>query len=675
MTLLQKHFVRTLTLRTTGTLVALGISLIALAGCGAGMHTVSSPETAGSISITGKLYGGQQPVTGAAVYLYAASTSGYGAASVSLLDPIASAANRGTTNVTLDTNNNGYVTTDGSGTFNLTGDYNCTAGQYVYLLAQGGNPGLAAGTTNPNISLMSALGSCSFLRDNAAAINVNVNEVTTVAAAYALAQFMTSPTNLGYSSPSGTLPGNALGLTNAFGMINNLVNFTTGTSPGSGQPVAGGNFAGLPSNLTIPSTTINTLANVLANCVNSDPSTSTACSTLFALAKSSTGSTPSDTAQAILNIAHNPGNNVGAIFNQSAAIAPFPTALSTAPNDWNLLVKVTGGGLNYPDQLAADSQGNIWAANNASTSSAVTKISPTGAFLSGTTGFTGGGIAGAYGIAIDASDNAWVTNAASGKGGISKISSTGIATGPFTGGSLSTSSTPRGIAIDAAGSIWALAQASGTGGLNVFASDGTLTNGPIDVGGITTTSQPYGLSINHAGEFWAANRISNTIARLTSTGTAVSGSPYSGSSISAPFALAFDSSSNAWIANYGSSTITELDNTGANAPGSPFNGGGQLNAPAFVAIDGLNTVWVANYSTTSATGCISQLDSTGNLLSPVCYGKGSLPYPHGLAIDPSGNLWVGTGSTSSLLFLVGAAAPVITPMNVATNGGHLGVRP
>ena len=42
----------------------------------------------------------------------------------------------------------------------LTGDYTCTPGQQVYILATGGNPGLPAGTNNPALALIAVLGTC-----------------------------------------------------------------------------------------------------------------------------------------------------------------------------------------------------------------------------------------------------------------------------------------------------------------------------------------------------------------------------------------------------------------------------------------------------------------------------------------------------------------------------------
>jgi len=51
---------------------------------------------------------------------------------------------------------------------------------------------------------------------------------------------------------------------------------------------------------------------------------------------------PADTLQAILNIAQNPGNNVGSVFNIVSGSGPFTPVLAAAPNDWTLALTFTG---------------------------------------------------------------------------------------------------------------------------------------------------------------------------------------------------------------------------------------------------------------------------------------------------------------------------------------------
>ena len=86
-------------------------------------------------------------------------------------------------------------------------------------MAIGGNAGAGA---NPNLAMMAALGSCSQLKTNLPFIWIN--EVTTVASAYALSGFMADYAHVG---ASGT---NYTGLKNAFATVNNLANTSTGAA-------------------------------------------------------------------------------------------------------------------------------------------------------------------------------------------------------------------------------------------------------------------------------------------------------------------------------------------------------------------------------------------------------------------------------------------------------------
>ncbi len=202
---------------------ALGASL--LTGC-AGMTTTSSPDALPGVTFNGSVHGGQQPVTGAHVYLFAAGTSGYGSASASLLGT-------GISGVLLTDPTGTYTTTNSSGSFGITGYYTCpTPTTQVYLLATGGNPGLASGTNNTAISLIAAIGSCSNLTPSTF---INIDEVSTAAAVTALQQFMSSPTAIGTSST------NSVGLQNAFLSVTNLADLGTGfarSAPAGGTGVS-----------------------------------------------------------------------------------------------------------------------------------------------------------------------------------------------------------------------------------------------------------------------------------------------------------------------------------------------------------------------------------------------------------------------------------------------------
>lgn len=285
---------------------ALVCAALLLAGCGTShsFHSVAT-ATGASVPIAGKVRGGQQPVVGSTVQLYAAGNSGYGTGAQPLLATPA--------------------TTDQNGNFNIPDDaYSCLtsatgqalpANPQTYLVATGGNPGLAPGTNNSGIAMLAALGACSSLNSYASVV---VDEITTVASVWPLAPF------LGYGAQVGTDAANGQGLATAFTNVNSLANLATGQTPGTS----------VPPGVTIPVPEINALADIVAPCVNSDGAT--ACSALFATATPPGGSPPTNTLDAVLDIALNPGNNVAALFDLISPAAPFEPAIASAPANWSL---------------------------------------------------------------------------------------------------------------------------------------------------------------------------------------------------------------------------------------------------------------------------------------------------------------------------------------------------
>ena len=87
---------------------------------------------------------------------------------------------------------------------------------------------------------------------------------------------------------------------------------------------------------------------------------------LFSNAKN--GNTqPSETATAAINIAHNPGTNVGTLYGLLPTDLPFQPTLLSAPNDFTIAVTYTGGGLDgtgfAPEGVAINASGNVWVPN------------------------------------------------------------------------------------------------------------------------------------------------------------------------------------------------------------------------------------------------------------------------------------------------------------------------
>ena len=305
--------------------------LLILSGCSFPPPAISSSSP--GLSIQGILHGGKQPVVDAHVYLLAANTTGYGQPSASLLNASSTGASDAI---------GAYVTTSSTGAFSITGDYACTPNTQVYVYALGGNPGAGV---NSAAGFLALLGNCPNSGNFLTAVPyIWVDEVSTIAAAYAFTGFATDPTHV---SSSGTALAQT-GIQNAFANAANLVDLSNGVALDT-TPAGNG---------SVPQREINTLANILASCVNSTGPSSPACSTLFSnsLSKGSSGAIPTNTADAAINIAHNPGTNIATLFALTTPASPFQPVLPSAPGNFTIRVEFAepAGPIHGPNAVAID---------------------------------------------------------------------------------------------------------------------------------------------------------------------------------------------------------------------------------------------------------------------------------------------------------------------------------
>jgi hypothetical protein len=275
-------------------LLLAGFGLLLLAGCGQSVGTSTSIGTAPHASgRQGSVYGGQQPVAGSSIQLYAVGTAGDGSAATPLFAS--------------------PVTSDGSGNFTF-GAYTCPSSDtLVYLVATGGNPGLPGPVNNASLALMAALGTCGNLN---ASTFITVNEVTTVTSVFPLAPYMASLDHIG----SGV--SDAAALSSAFGVVSELANFRTGTVPGPA----------LTAGYGVATTQINTLADIIASCINSVGGVSGDGSPCGSLFQYTGGNATTNTIAAAIQIANNPAANTTQLFDLVEAQSPFQPTLSAAPS-------------------------------------------------------------------------------------------------------------------------------------------------------------------------------------------------------------------------------------------------------------------------------------------------------------------------------------------------------
>jgi hypothetical protein len=434
---MRKHFI---SFTKFATIFASATVPLLLTGCGlvggaGGTHGPTPP--AGAYTVSGNVHGGQQPVSASNINIYAVGATGYGAQAVSLL-------------------NSGVIvqsSTDGGGTFSLTGKYTCTPEQRVYVTATGGDAGSGP---NSALALMAALGRCG---DLSSSTFISINEVTTVASVWALAPFMRGITNIG--APAS----NTTGINNAFADVSTLTSIAHGTPGGQS----------LPPGTTVPVSAINTLADILAACVNTNGS-GLPCTTLFA-GTTVGGVAPTDTVTAALNMAQHPATSVASLYSLVIPQAPFQPTLPDQPSDFTLAATFSAG-FNTPSSVAADASGNVWVAD--STSNKLTELSHSGAPLTIVSGLSAPSA-----VAIDQAGNAWIANA--GNSTVAKVS-TGGTISTYSGGGLNL---PTTISIDGQGNVWL--GNSGSGSVSEFSSSGTALSGS---GYASASGTPVAVAMN-----------------------------------------------------------------------------------------------------------------------------------------------------------------------------------
>lgn len=626
-----------------------------LTGCGAGPVATNT----GTLHLQGLVHGGQQPVSGSTIQLYAAGTGGNGQAASPLIPTSQAVYSLGGANGCNPATQTCYknVLSDAGGNFTITGDYICPGSNpQVYLAATGGNPGINGLNTNPALTMMAALGPC----NNLGSINnIQINELSTVSAVWALSQFMTSYGNVSSTSS------NTTGIANAFADAGLLV---TSYNPG------------FPSSLTVETSKLNSLADALAPCVNSDGTTG--CAALFTAATPAGGTAPTDTIGAALNIVRNPGQNVGSVFNASLGFQPFLPALTQQPHDWTMSMTVNDSSFLLPIAINIDANGYIWLAGR---EGGLYELSPQGRVLSGSSSF-GLYLQQVFGMTIDSSGYIWVSDYQSqynsipngtGHGALVQFqsSSSGGTTGAIVSGGFREDSSiqyPYAVSADTNGDVFLLNSDP--------ASVSVYTNGlqnPVSASlgqYVYNVTEPLALAVDNAHGFWISDD-DNTVSHYSASGAALG---YVNCCYQS-YGVATDNGGNLWVANYGNSTYSEVTNANS-VPLNKVSGGG-VYYPAGVSVDAGQNVWFANRgggtiseiagnagtvlrgTTTALAAGTAISPSTGTNVGNGGYGAdASLSQPMALVPDASGNVWVANEGNNDVVVFFGLATPTKMPV-------------
>lgn len=593
----------------------------------------------------------------------------------------------------------GTAMTRRSGTFTLRYRSSASPGGVRYLTAA--RPGRAAEAGYPvpvsSYRLATVLGA------GPPPARATLNERTTVAAAYAMAQFF----------DGGRIVGENPGLRNAAAMTTNLVHAGNG---GLSSVLRG--FPNGRSTATLA--TFNSLANLTALCRRP----SGRCAQLLALSGQPGGDQAADTLSGLVQLARNPWHSSRHLFALSrSAPQAYRPALGGGerPDAWTLALRFEGAPetMNGPGNFAIDASGSLWVLNNYEYSRNVKagpcgsekllRFTPTGRAFPGSP-YEGGGVNGAgFGISFDPAGRLWLGNfgfAAKGcerpppsdsvslfrpDGEALSPDASGSSGGGFTAGEISW---PQGTVSDRAGNIW-IANC-GNDSVTRYPNGVPLPNTNLGAVGL---QRPFGIAVNASGTAFVASNGNSSVVVLGPDGRPTAASPVTGSGLDRPLGIAVDSRGYVWIANSakivppckgGSLTIeggpqqgsvTLLGPDGTPARRRPIEGAGLLT-PWGVAIDGDDIVWVANFSGqrlsqlcgTRPRRCPPGKRRTGASISPPRsgYGFDGLVRNTGVAIDPSGNVWLANNWKQAafqtnpggyqIVVYLGLAEPIKTPL-------------
>jgi len=677
-------------------------SMILAAGCGAhatSSRTVVTGNKAASGVIHGQVHGGRQPIVGATVTIWEAGNTGYGSSST-YSDP-----NTGNPIPVAST------TTDPSGNFNFgqNAPYTCpsdpTLTGLLYITAQGGTTTDDANSApNTSANLIAWLGPCATV----IATNpyVVINEVSTVSAIFALQQFFN-----GSTESIGTSSTNLTGLINAGSTINNLVNTATGQVYSS-QTVCGngtGSNGSLGTSacvvITPDAAKINTIANILAYCINDTTPSFLQCQALSS-AVSGGLSTGFDTLQIAYFMAAAPTDptspvdptpNISTVYGFASSSGPFqtPIPLSSAPNDWTIGVtygseyKYTGSSPNSyilanPVALAIDGSGDVWIANlSTGTGGSLTELSPTGTPM---LSVLNGKVVSPVGIVIDPSNNVFVSNWGSTGSSPTLLHTVNeyISTGP-TAGTVNTFTTGNGpgqMVSDPSGNIF-IVETSATvnsivGGAALAEIPAGSANGATATSiGALTAGRYSGIVMDQYYNIWVGGgensaNVTPYVYSNSGTPTWTLGTPATTSCTSRSYGAAIDSTGNIWLPNENSWTVCEVNSSSTGVVSGPttYDSGGGLAIPYFIAVDGAGNLWVSNNTTSPVSSeSVSEFSNSGTAFSPSTGFQHTFNQPYMIAVDASGNVWVanfsskGTAATYGIITeIVGAAAPTVTPI-------------
>jgi sugar lactone lactonase YvrE len=270
---------------------------------------------------------------------------------------------------------------------------------------------------------------------------------------------------------------------------------------------------------------------------------------------------------------------------------------------------------------------------------------------------------------------------------------------------------PFGVAVDSSGNVF-IADTYNNRIREVVKSTGTILTvagtGAAGFGGdggsaaLALLSRPYGVAVDAVGNLFISDTYNNRIREvvkstgniltLAGTGTVGSGGdggPATSAQLNSPFGLAVDSSGNLFIADQGNNRIREvvrssgiITTVAGNGIAGYLGDGGpatlaRLNQPSAVAVDPAGNLFIADWQNNRVREVAR---ATGNIVTIAGTGTGSysgdggpatsaaVNHPNGVAVDSSGNVYIGDSSNNRIRQVVLATGTITTYAGTGSGG-------
>ena len=208
----------------------------------------------------------------------------------------------------------------------------------------------------------------------------------------------------------------------------------------------------------------------------------------------------------------------------------------------------------------------------------------------------------------------------------------------------------------------------------------------------STISGPSSMALDSSGNIWVTNTGPDTVVEFTQAQLATGGAPAptvtlaaTAGSLDGPTALVFDRAGDLWVSNVFNNSVVEFTPGQLAASGSPTpkvtitsNGlvPASIDSPEALALDGSGNLWIGNSGNSTVVKLTpTQLSATGTPTPAVTLTSAAITAPESLTFDRSGNLWVANYSipgnlvafSPAQLAASGAPVPKVTISSNSTN--------